>query len=204
MKAVLMSVKPNWCVPIASGEKTVEVRKTVPKLDLPFKCYIYCTSSNVHECLMLNEVGVKLIYATNYKTAIPFGGHIGNGKVIGEFICDNISFTDIVNGNEEVGWYVNNMYAMKGSCLDEYDILNYCPKEATIYGWHISKLLIYKEPKELSSFYTVCKMDCEYCEMWGSVRVNAEEFDMDCKSDWFNHKPLKRPPQSWCYVETLK
>lgn len=44
-------------------------------------------------------------------------------------------------------------------------------------------------------------MNCECCEMWGYTRVNAEEFDMDCKSVWFNHKPLKRPPVSWCYVE---
>lgn len=36
MKAVLISIKPTWCAKIASGEKTIEVRKTKPKLETPF------------------------------------------------------------------------------------------------------------------------------------------------------------------------
>ena len=43
MKAVLISIQPKWCELIANGKKTVEVRKTKPKIDVPFKCYIYCT-----------------------------------------------------------------------------------------------------------------------------------------------------------------
>lgn len=42
-KAVMISIKPKWCEKIANGEKTVEVRKTKPTLQPPFKCYIYCT-----------------------------------------------------------------------------------------------------------------------------------------------------------------
>ena len=44
-KAVLMSAKPEWCKKILSREKTVEVRKTRPKLETPFKVYIYCTKT---------------------------------------------------------------------------------------------------------------------------------------------------------------
>ena len=44
-KAVMLSIRPKWCEKIASGEKTIEVRKTRPKLDTPFKVYIYCTQS---------------------------------------------------------------------------------------------------------------------------------------------------------------
>lgn len=43
MKAVLLSIRPNWCKLIWSGMKTVEVRKSRPKLETPFKAYIYCT-----------------------------------------------------------------------------------------------------------------------------------------------------------------
>lgn len=39
-KAVLLSIRPEWCEKILSGEKTVEIRKTRPKLEPPFKCYI--------------------------------------------------------------------------------------------------------------------------------------------------------------------
>ena len=42
MKSVLISIKPKWVEKIASGEKTIEVRKTAPK-EVPFKAYIYCT-----------------------------------------------------------------------------------------------------------------------------------------------------------------
>ena len=41
-KAVLISIRPKWCEKIANGNKTIEVRKTRPKMDTPFKCYIYC------------------------------------------------------------------------------------------------------------------------------------------------------------------
>ena len=44
-KAVLISIRPKWCEKIANGEKTVEVRKTKPYLETPFKCYIYCTNT---------------------------------------------------------------------------------------------------------------------------------------------------------------
>ena len=43
MKAVLISIRPKWCEKIISGEKTIEVRKTHPKMKPPFKCYIYQT-----------------------------------------------------------------------------------------------------------------------------------------------------------------
>lgn len=46
-KSVLISINPKWCELIASGKKTVEVRKTRPKLETPFKCYIYCTNTKV-------------------------------------------------------------------------------------------------------------------------------------------------------------
>lgn len=66
-KAVMLSIRPKWCEKIASGEKTIEARKTRPKLDTPFKCYIYCTQSGV-----------------------ALGAWGKHGKVIGEFTCDRI------------------------------------------------------------------------------------------------------------------
>lgn len=41
MKAVLISIRPEWCEKIINGRKTIEVRKTRPKMNPPFKCYIY-------------------------------------------------------------------------------------------------------------------------------------------------------------------
>ena len=41
MKAVMISIKPEWVEKILSGEKTYEIRKTAPTIKPPFKCYIY-------------------------------------------------------------------------------------------------------------------------------------------------------------------
>ena len=46
-KAVMLSIRPKWCEKICVGEKTIEVRKTRPKLETPFRRYIYCTQSGV-------------------------------------------------------------------------------------------------------------------------------------------------------------
>ena len=192
MKAVLMSIQPKWSELIASGKKTVEVRKTKPKLETPFKVYIYCTSSNVHECLMQNEGGVKMIYACNYKTAIPCGGHIANGKVIGEFVCDRID-----NGILSKSYFVDSInIGYDQTCVSIYEVAKYLDAYGAcgmyeFYGWHISDLVIYDKPKELREF-----KQCHKCEYY----ANCYEHEYSCDGVY----NLVRPPQSWCYVEELK
>lgn len=83
MKAVLLSIHPKYCHLIAKGEKTIEVRKSKPKLCLPFKCYIYCTASDKNLGLLSGNCTTDLIVCSNWKTAIPVGGEICNGKVRG-------------------------------------------------------------------------------------------------------------------------
>ena len=190
MKSVLISIQPRWCELIANKNKSVEIRKTKPKIDTPFKCYIYQTKMRWLFSLLrksgLDNLADRLL--------------MGLGKVIGEFVCDEIICLDegdLLFGMDEI----SDSQIEEYSCLSLDELFSYKGNKEYIYGWHISDLVIYDKPKELREFYTVCKMNCENCELWGYTRVNAEEFDMDCKSDWFNHKPLTRPPQSWCYVE---
>lgn len=78
MRSVLLSINPKWCEKIANGKKTVEIRKTRPKTDTPFKVYIYCTKGSRHEALMTpaGDRPVKIVNCFNYNTAIPIGGHI--------------------------------------------------------------------------------------------------------------------------------
>ena len=47
MKSVLISIRSQWCEKIASGKKTIEVRKSAPK-EVPFKAYIYCTKDKTY------------------------------------------------------------------------------------------------------------------------------------------------------------
>lgn len=178
MKAVLISIQPQWCEKISFGKKTVEVRKTKPKLETPFKCYIYCTKGNPKDPHQRLET-----HATDGKI------HLANGKVIGEFVCDDI--TKILNRGssfiaEDRSYYELQTMAM-GSCLDFVDMKKYFGNKDG-YAWHISDLVIYDKPKPLSNFIKChYPWDCGVCDYYDSL-------DMSC------NKP-KRPPQSWCYVE---
>ena len=105
MIAVMISINPQRCELITKKEKTIEVRKTRPKIKTPFKCYIYET---------------KGLYRGS-------GGCLfqGLGKVIGEFVCDfiyeNISYdsedtripaSDLksyANGRPLYGWHISDL-----------------------------------------------------------------------------------------------
>lgn len=201
MKSVLISIQPKWVEKIASGEKTIEVRKTAPKCEVPFKCYIYCTSSDVHSALVVGDGDAKLIHCCNYKSAIPVGGAIGNRKVIGEFICDNVypiknqgSRFFVANG--ELG--VTNDIARQ-ICLDYYDMVSYLGDKDG-YGLHISDLKIYDKPKELGEFYRPCSYS-GICYSCNRFRPNGTPND---KPNDFCDSTITRAPQSWQYVKELE
>ena len=61
--------------------------------------------------------------------------------------------------------------------MNPMDFIKY-GKGKPLYAWHISDLVIYDKPKELSEFEGLRKTK-------------------------FGYEPIeiKRPPQSWCYVE---
>ena len=213
MKAVLMSIKPEWCSLIASGEKTIEVRKSKPKIKTPFKVYIYCTASNKHTGLVVSKDNVSLIATINYKTGIPIGGCMGNGKVIGEFVCNKITE------------FFPERYPFKedGTCLTPLQIMDYANGKKA-YGWHISDLVVYEEPKYLIEFTTIDKAaikECIFrhrdiinpdytnggilkggyscCQKQVEVNFCRPFENEDCKCV----KNVFRPPQSWCYVEEM-
>lgn len=142
--AVLLSINPKWCELISSGKKTVEVRKTKPQLDTPFKCYIYCTKNGSYT------------YRTRLDENRLQHAEVWNGKVIGEFVCDKIEFLDIerVNCLSKSCKDINTL--KDNSCLDSYDLLTYLQSKNG-YAWHISDLMIYSKPKELREFCGGCK-----------------------------------------------
>lgn len=141
-KAVMLSVRPKWCEKICRGEKTIEVRKTRPKLETPFKCYIYCT---------LPKYPHEDFIATDY----PMPQFYGGGKVVGEFTCDRIY--ELETKSHGGSYYVKNgdqpttNFIARQSCLDLKDMHDYLHAQKG-YGWHISDLRIYDAPRELSGF----------------------------------------------------
>lgn len=179
-KAVMISIRPKWCEKIIIGEKTIEVRKNRPNMETPFKCYIYCSKSGDARRL----VGER-------------------GKVIGEFTCERIykigkrgipenfdyCYLSLNEwGNDDIETEIK---AISVSCVSKEKLNAYGAKVPFLYGWHISDLKIYDTPKDVSKFSRpfencidkVCdEFGCESCENGGHI---------------------KRPPQSWCYVEEM-
>lgn len=201
-KAVLLSIQPRWCGLIASGKKTIEVRKTRPKIETPFKCYIYQSKSKDQLMYVMKDgdedYGViyhgKPVFIKTYsKYSNPY-----EQKVIGEFVCDRIIDVDcdsIAPFDKSTGIYID-----KQCCLSRKEFWKYTSGHCA-YGWHISELKIYDKPKALSEFGTLCDEDCPNCEFWKCDMVNQHERDMDCTNSSYPLRPLKRPPQSWRYVE---
>lgn len=183
IEAVMISIRPKWCDLIASGKKTIEVRKTRPKLETPFKCYIYCTKN---------------------KNSLPNAAEMyihGSGKVIGEFICDKIITVDcdsVEPFDRETEEYIG-----KETCLtaEQIRIYGHC---RCVKGWHISDLKIYDKPKNLSDFLKYSFED-EHA-LWEdlhSIGVRGIPIVQFPKEPEIEDYQVKRPPQSWFYVEEM-
>ena len=194
--AVVISIRPKWCELIADGKKTVEVRKTRPKLATPFKCYIYCTQDGL---LTKSQYNGRIYVATNKKCqkVLERNGNITlSGKVIGEFVCDKIADLRGMGGEE---------FYQKSRMTYE-DWRTYTDgSESAIYGWHISELKIYDEPKEINSFYRYVPQrildsgdyDCGF----DGLCLDAPEGSSICFECPFGGRIyLNQPPQSWRYL----
>lgn len=190
MKSVLISIKPKWCNLIANGKKTIEIRKNRPKLETPFKCYIYCTHGYYRTPKEREMSGD--FWVGKPINDVSLGRYWGNGKVIGEFVCNaideyemegyspaedvyqSISTVETYDGEEEMHTIAtnedccleNDLFKKSGLSFD--DIGKYvCKGKFGFYrfhGWHISELQIYDTPKALDEL------------------------------------GMTRPPQSWCYI----
>lgn len=190
MKSILLSIKPKYVELIASGQKTIEVRKTAPK-EVPFKCYIYESRNGGHRCKHCNEKDSCYSYAPK-----NVGCYNGRGKVIGEFICDKVypiknrgSRFSVADEEQSV----TNEIARQ-SCLYYDDMVSYFGNKDG-YGLHITAVKIYDRPKELSEF----SRPCSYSGLCFSCKRTSFKKD----GNLLCNTKITRPPQSWMYVEDL-
>ena len=167
MKSVMLSIKPKYCELIANGKKTIEVRKTRPKIETLFKCYVYCTKEY-------------------YRKGNGYFQGKYCGKVIGEFVCDEIINLFALSKF----WYSDKI--LSAGCLSPDEIRKYAVGADKLYGWHISNLVIYNKPKNLSEFITIRALD------YDDWHYGLYDGSVTCE-DYLKQFKLKRPPQSWCY-----
>lgn len=218
-KAVLISIRPEWCDLIVRGRKTIEVRKTRPKLETPFKAYIYCTKAPQHlitifkdgEEIEDGEIHHGKPVFVKCDKYLPDSIRDKTQMVIGEFTCDDIDritpLTSSIPGDLEE--------RILGSCLTAQQVETYAGWKGWMrladchdaYCWHISDLKIYDQPKPLSSFSRydfrgmngtdVCGNEaCEHYQPSGSYMLPPTCAINGCY--------LSKPPQSWCYIATAE
>lgn len=199
MKAVLLSIRPEWCDKILNGKKTVELRKSCPVHGTPFKVYIYCTKA-------MSKIG--------YLRIVPGKGWLRlDSTVIGEFTCKKI--TGLTHVGETGSWEPASLYVMapglyykpadellEAACMSKETAEKYL-KGRDGLAWHISDLKIYDKPRELDEFsrFGFCGMNgtgvcgnegCKYYEPSSNYMEPPT-----CKIDGCS---ICRPPQSWCYM----
>ena len=192
-KAVLLSIRPKWCCKIANGEKTAEVRRSRPKTDTPFTCYIYCSKPsksfqticgsialNNDELYRHPQEGIK--YGDSVEMMLCDGytkDNFLNGKITGEFTCDKIwELAPLNHAPDDIEEQL---------CLTREDIVQYIKGKG--FAWHISNLRIYDKPRELSEFEH--PYDCDACDAGWASTCNQ------CAKD----RVVKNAPMSWMYVE---
>ena len=188
MKAVMLSLRPQWCEKIFNGSKSIEVRKSRPSIPTPFKVYVYQTKHNGGKAIV-SEV-LNSVY--------------GGGKVIGSFVCDKIIST--------CGWRLKGHTGRcakrtkseeefpKYACLSIEEIIEYSGNEnLKIYGWHITEPKLFDKPRELCEFYAPCRKGKETADE--SCKGCSYAFKGVSTGEIICDNAITRPPQSFCYIE---
>ena len=195
MKAVLLSIRPNWCEKIFIDEvKTIEVRKDFPQnIKLPFKVFVYETLGKHKSCGRYMDTHCP-IRSLN-------GCYEGGGAIIGSFVCDKVE--EIEYRAEDMSvlakrWAFNRI--AKQACLTAEQLKEYLNGKKG-YGWHITSPKAFEFYRDIKEFavYGRCAQECSEYDI--CMKYDSEETRVECPD--FAKVPLKRAPQSWCYVEEI-
>ena len=173
-KSILLSVNPPYAGWLVDGIKDIEWRKGA----LP--------------------AGRAYVYETKKRG--------GSGMVIGEVRF--LGYTKLPTNLVPAENLVPADYIQRGR-VDKEFLQRYAGSKPIFANFTCTNLR-YKEPRPLSSFIARYKFGCvNMGKCAGCVFLDKgidgiieddclADFDTDC------YAPLKRPPQSWCYVEDIK
>ena len=194
MKAILISIRPEWVVLILNGLKTVEIRKMFPS-DYVGWVYIYCTKGTkdflceVDNYKELHEKGLAPFrYYLTSKRESKYHKCL-NGKVVARFWCDKVGEIHFVAASlaskRIVDWNCDEIYAFeKYACLAQEDLDKYLGKvrhSPQGKAIRVTEVDPFDKPKEI--------YEMKQLEHFG-IRNKCEML-----------VPITCAPQSWCYVE---
>ena len=192
MRDILISLKPYYYYLIGENIKKVEVRKSYPKAeDWSKRAWFYMSRDEKSFAKIPKEFQEK--YRKHF------------GKVGMRFVCDKIDYWQH-NWKPDI-MHIEDMSEL--SCVSVYNLIAYSNKGNDIlYALHITDLVVYDKPRELSEFYTEGDCDCMNCKKcYWFDRGNGYNVENDCNLAYKcvelhkSFKPIIRPPQSFCYIE---
>lgn len=207
-KAVLISIRPEWVEKIAGDRKRWKLGEPGQNSNRPSNAIFIAQRVKkdsdrlwvLREQIRKKYDGLTAVCA--HLRAQPDLHSVGNGYVVGEFTCDNIAtYNYDYCPHPEIGmdydcgdsWWEIDDEDLKSACLAEKEFQYYAFGREAMYGWHISDLKIYDDPKQLNRFKP-WNQECKYNDL-GFAIPNCGTCQ-DCI--------VKKPPQSWCYVGELK
>lgn len=185
MKSVLISIQPEWCMKIFNYEKTIEIRKHFPQnIKLPFQVFVYETLGKHKGCGRCVDVHCPIRSLD--------GCYEGGGAIIGSFVCDKI--LNLPCETTQPNWLKEK------TCLSDEQYMNYLGHKDG-YGWHVTEPKLFEFYRDIKEFaiYGRCAQECSEYDI--CMKYDDEETRVECPD--FAKVPLKRAPQSWCYVEEI-
>lgn len=178
MKAILMSLRPEYWELMRKDIKTIELRKRVPSIQPPYTVYLYVTSRSVFS-------EDKLLGKTYYHGSFY-------GKVMGEFVCDQVfDYVRLGTCRSDIRYNISDDHLAATGL--PYEKLEEYGDGKPLHGCHLTRLKIYDRPLPVTAFRKPCVNDL-YCESCAMFNMHSEF----CGNAALR---VKRPPQSWCYVE---
>ena len=140
-KAILLSIQPKWVEKILNGEKTIEIRKTMPKCELPIDVFIYCTKSKKDFVFQHIPTDNEIIHSRCI-----------NGNVVAKFTLNKVDRYDYGNMDYPTPAYEGDptcakigdgywirCFELDKTCLTYDELVEY-GKGKTLYGWNIDNL----------------------------------------------------------------
>lgn len=228
-KSIIISIKPEWVEKILNGEKTIEIRKSMPKCELPIDVYIYCTKSdiNLYKVIRENYVYFSGAVAEPFDTQISFSltkekldrkyrdnidngfsdifTNILNGKIVAKFTLNKVDKLEYeITDTDDFQGFTEIAKFNYGEledkcCLKDYEIDKYL-EFCSGYAWHIENLKFFK-PMELNEFYKGnYEQIIDHLQTVGCDSICCPHlYDEGCDIMYCPSLKIKKAPQSWCY-----
>lgn len=171
-KALILSIKPEHAIKILNGEKTLELRKSVPK---GFVGWVYCYVTK----------GKPNIYKSILWPLL-------NGTIPFRFWFDEYKLYNYLDFTID---YLLTERVLNSMCLTEKQVNDY-GKGKDLYAWHIKQLDIFDKPMQLSEFY---KIDSQYIQDYERLVLDHNNKIIKSESK-LKRLSLTKAPQSYMYA----